>query len=83
MLRWFFAVIVLAGAALGLLLGVLNADPVRLDLGMFQWTASLGAVVAAAAGLGLLVGLLAGALLGRLGRRRPPSTGGSALPTNE
>lgn len=83
MVRWFFALIVLAGAALGLLLGVLNAEPVRLDLGLLQWSASLGAVVAAATGLGLLIGLVTGTVLGRLGRRRSISATGSTLPSNE
>ena len=83
MLRWFFALIVIAGAALGLLLGVLNADPVVLDLGIVRWEASLGAVVAAAVGLGMLIGLLAGAVLGRLGRRRRAPSVGTTLPTDE
>lgn len=71
MVRWLFALIVLAGVALGLVLGVLNADPVTLDLGMMRWTASLGAVVAAAGGGGLLAGLLLGAVAVRWGRRAP------------
>ncbi len=83
MLRWFFALIVIFGAALGLLLGVLNADPVLLDLGLLRWEASLGAIVAAAVGLGMLIGLLAGAVLGRLGRRRRSPSVGTTLPTDE
>ena len=73
MLRWLFALIVVAGVALGLLLGVLNADPVTLDLGAFRWTASLGAVVAASTGAGLLIGLLLGGLVSRGGRKRAPA----------
>lgn len=76
MARWLFALIVLAGVALGLTLGVLNADPVTLDLGAVQWTASLGAIVAAASGAGLLVGLLLGAIVIRSGRRAPSGVGG-------
>lgn len=73
MLRWGLALIILLGLALGLALGVLNADPVTLDLGLLRWTASLGAVVAATAGLGLLLGLLLGALVIGSGRRRTPA----------
>nr|WP_240956300.1 lipopolysaccharide assembly protein LapA domain-containing protein [Wenzhouxiangella sp. XN79A] len=78
-MRWLFALIVLAGVALGLVLGVLNADPVTLDLGLVRWTTSLGAVVAAASGAGLLVGLLLGGLVVRTGRRRASSTAGRDL----
>lgn len=70
MLRWSLALIVLAGVALGLVLGVLNADTVTLDLGLVRWEASLGAIVAAATGIGLLTGLLLGGLIVRIGRRR-------------
>ncbi|GEM_PF-4988565 len=76
MIRWLFALIVLAGVALGLTLGVLNADPVTLDLGMVRWTTSLGAVVAAAAGAGLFAGLLLGAVVVRWGRRAPSGRSG-------
>lgn len=70
MLRWLFALIVLAGVALGLILGVLNADPVTLDLGVIRWTASLGAIVAAATGAGLLFGIVLGGLAARSGARK-------------
>jgi len=52
------ALVALSCLAVGLVLGVLNADPVAVDLGVFEIRASLGVV--------LLCTLLAGVLLGGL-----------------
>lgn len=71
MLRWGLALIVLLGSVFGLALGAMNSEAVTLDLGIVRWTASLGAVVAATGGLGLLFGLLLGAVAVGSGRRRP------------
>lgn len=86
MVRWLLGLIVVLGAAGGLVLGALNPGQVMLDLGLFEWSASLGAVVALAVAIGVCVGLLVGILAGRflLGTRtaRRASEPGTKLPTN-
>ncbi|MDT8437794.1 MAG: lipopolysaccharide assembly protein LapA domain-containing protein [Wenzhouxiangellaceae bacterium] len=71
MRRWLLALAILTGTAGGIVLGALNPQTVQLELLVWQWSASLGAVFAAALGLGLLVGVLIGLLLGRHRRARP------------
>lgn len=86
MVRWLLGLIVVLGAAGGLVLGALNPAQVDLDLGLFEWTASLGAIVALAAAIGVAAGLLCGVLAGRFllgpkqSRRTPESD--ANLPTN-
>lgn len=63
MWRWLLGLAILAGVATGVVLGALNPDPVTLRLAIFEWTATLGAVVAASAGAGFLLGLLMAAVL--------------------
>lgn len=66
MLRWLVGLCVVAGIAVGILLGALNPDPVQLDLGIWLIRISLGAIVAGAALCGFLAGLLFALLLGLL-----------------
>ena len=49
---------VLASAVIGIVLGALNPESVSLDLVLFDWQASLGTVIAMAAGSGILVGFV-------------------------
>lgn len=84
MWRWLLALVVVVGIALGILFGVLNPDPVSLDLVFVTWNSTLGAVVTIAFALGAAIGCTAMALL-RLLRRpglarraaRPGSSGRS------
>ncbi len=71
MWRWLLALVLLAGIASGVIFGVLNPDPVTLDLAAFNWTATLGTIVTLAFGAGVLVGCLAMVLLRLLQRPRP------------
>lgn len=64
MLRWLLGLCVVAGVAVGILLGALNPEPVVLDLGFRSIRISLGATVAGAAVSGFLAGLLFALLLG-------------------
>lgn len=86
MVRWLLGLILVLGAASGLVLGALNPVQVDLDLGLFEWTASLGAVVALAvafgAGTGLLFGVFAGRFLMGSEKPRQPTESGTNLPTN-
>lgn len=72
MYRWFLIVLVLVAAVAGLVIGVLNAEPVSLDLLVADLAMPLGGLVLLAMGLGLLAGLLLAWLLfflpGRLQR---------------
>jgi len=63
MWRWLLAVAVILGAAAGILLGALNPNPVTLELVFFQWSASLGAIVALSACAGLVLGFVLTATL--------------------
>lgn len=81
MWRWLLALVVVGGVALGILFGVLNPDPVALDLVFVTWKSTLGAVVTAAFGLGAAAGCVAMAvlrLLRRPGSSRPTSRPGTA-----
>ncbi|MDX1625758.1 MAG: hypothetical protein R3323_04525 [Wenzhouxiangellaceae bacterium] len=70
MLRWLIGVLFLLALAAGVLLGVLNPEPVVLDLAVLQWTTALGSIVTVALAVGLAAGLLLGLLLAGSGRRR-------------
>ncbi|NBD96395.1 MAG: DUF1049 domain-containing protein [Gammaproteobacteria bacterium] len=63
MFRWFLIVLVLLAAAAGLVVGVLNAEPVSLDLIALEVSLPLGGLVLLALALGVLVGLLMAWLL--------------------
>lgn len=72
MFRWLLILLVLLAAVAGLVVGVLNADPVSLDLIAIQVSLPLGALVLLALALGLVIGLVLAWLLfilpGRLRR---------------
>lgn len=63
MFRWFLILLVLLAAVVGLVVGVLNAEPVRLDLMVAELTLPLGGLVLLALTAGLLGGLLLAWLL--------------------
>lgn len=74
MFRWFLLVLVLVAALAGLAFGILNPDPVSLDLVFIQFEISLGAAVAGFLGIGVLIGLLLATILFALpGRLRARS----------
>jgi uncharacterized integral membrane protein len=59
MFRWFLILLVLAAAVAGLVVGVLNGEPVTLDLLFTEFSLPLGGLVL----LTLVVGLLGGLAL--------------------
>lgn len=63
MWRWLLGLAVILGAVIGIFLGALNPDPVTLELGFIQWTASLGAVIALSTCAGLVLGLVFAVML--------------------
>ena len=69
MWRWLLGLALILGAVVGIFLGALNPEPVTLELVFFQWTASLGAIVALSACAGLALGFAFAAML-MLFRRR-------------
>ena len=72
-------VVALACLAAGLVVGGLNTQPVRLDLGFAQWPTTLGVAVLVALLAGALVGGLALAASGlRPGRRADRAAGRDA-----
>ncbi|MGY6554900.1 MAG: hypothetical protein ACXIUM_10300 [Wenzhouxiangella sp.] len=86
MYRWFLILAVFLAAAAGLLIGVLNPDPVTLELAIFAPTLPKGALVVAVFGAGVLAGLLLFWLLFALPARwqrrvRPESHPGVKLRT--
>lgn len=89
MFRWLLLLAVLLSALIGLVVGVLNPDPVTLDLGVFTPSLPLGAMLLLGFGAGVAVGMLLFWLMfdlpARLGRRRSAhSLPGSELrPRNE
>lgn len=58
MYRWFLILAVFLAAAAGLLIGVLNPDPVTLELAIFEPTLPMGALVVAVFGIGVVAGML-------------------------
>jgi len=72
-LRWALGLLLIMATIAGLILGVLNPDPVTLDLGFSQLSLSLGALMALAIGLGLVFGLILGPLI--FTRSKPKSAG--------
>lgn len=58
MYRWFLIVAVFLAAVAGLLIGVLNPDPIVLRLALFEPSLPLGALVLLIFALGVLVGML-------------------------
>jgi len=70
MWRWLLVLAVILGAVTGVFLGALNPEPVTVELVFIQWTASLGAIVALAACVGVVLGFAFAAML-MLFRRRP------------
>lgn len=58
MYRWFLILVVFLAAAAGLLIGVLNPDPVTLELAVFSPTLPVGALLVAVFGVGMGVGML-------------------------
>lgn len=78
MWRWLLGLAIVAGALFGVILGALNPDPVTLELVFLEWTASLGAVIALSAGVGLALGFALAVVLLMFrrpaGRNRPPRT---------
>ncbi|MBL36970.1 MAG: hypothetical protein CMP07_01030 [Xanthomonadales bacterium] len=79
MWRWLLGLAVIMGAVIGIFLGALNPEPVTLELVFFQWTASLGAVVALSASAGLALGFAFAAML-MLFRRRSRQTAPARTP---
>lgn len=63
MFRWTLIIFILLAAVAGLVLGVLNAEPVALDLVFGQFTLPLGGLVLMALAAGILLGLLLAWLL--------------------
>lgn len=76
MWRWFVVLVVLVGLLTGLAAGMLNPQPLVLDLFLFQFDAPLGVLVIGVFTCGVLVGGLFAVLLGmtRRARRRSQST---------
>ena len=78
MFRWLLIFLVLIAAVAGLAVGVLNGEPVTLDLAVMDLTLPLGGLVLAALVLGLLAGLALAWILfilpGRLKRARRSGT---------
>lgn len=71
MRRWLLGLAILSSALIGIVLGALNPESVSLDLVLFDWQASLGTVVAMAAGSGIFLGFVfAAGLLLPVGRSR-------------
>ncbi|NDY95406.1 LapA family protein [Wenzhouxiangella limi] len=58
MYRWLLLLAVLVAALLGLAIGVLNPDPVALDLGLVQPSLPLGGLVLIVFAAGTVCGLL-------------------------
>lgn len=58
MYRWLFLFAVFLAALGGLIIGVLNPDPVTLELAVVTPTFPLGAMILVAFGAGVIVGLL-------------------------
>ncbi len=58
MFRWLLILLVLLAAVAGLALGVVNPEPVTLDLIAIQLSLPLGALVLAVLSLGILAGLI-------------------------
>lgn len=79
MFRWLLLGAVLLAVVSGLALGVLNPEPVTLNLAFAEFQLSLGAALAAAVACGVFAGLILAAVLfvvpGRLGRRSGRSGG--------
>ncbi|NBB93108.1 MAG: DUF1049 domain-containing protein [Gammaproteobacteria bacterium] len=88
MFRWLLILLTLAAAVFGLALGVLNADPVTLDLIAGSISLPLGGLVLLAFVTGLLAGVVLAWLLfivpGRFIRRSRASSReeGGRLPAN-
>lgn len=76
--RWILLLAVFVAAMLGLLVGVLNPEPVTLDLAIWTPSLPLGAMLLLVFGTGILIGLLLFWLLfalpARLRRVQQPST---------
>jgi len=78
MWRWLFALLLVAGVALGAVFGALNPDPASLSLFGWTWDSTLGTVATAAFAAGVAAGCVAMLLLRLVGGRRGrgvPSTG--------
>lgn len=76
MWRWLLGLAIVAGAAIGVLLGALNPDPVTLNLVFFKPTAALGALVVLSACAGLIIGFVSAAavmMFRRRSRREKPA----------
>lgn len=58
MYRWVLLLSVLVAAGLGLVVGVLNPDPVSLDLALVEPELPLGGLVLSVFALGVVLGLL-------------------------
>lgn len=58
MYRWLLLIAVLVSAALGLLIGVLNPDPVQIDLALASPQLPLGGLILLVFAVGVIVGLL-------------------------
>lgn len=85
MYRWFLLLAVLVSAALGLLVGVLNPDPVIIDLALVAPQLPLGGLILLVFAIGVIVGLLLFWILfdlpARVRRRtRQSKSSGSGLP---
>ncbi len=86
MYRWLLLLAVFLAAVCGLIVGVLNPDPVTLELALIAPTYPLGALMLAAFGAGVIVGLVLFWLLfdlpARLRRRlKAKDAQGSNLPS--
>ncbi|MDT8408641.1 MAG: hypothetical protein RQ741_03470 [Wenzhouxiangellaceae bacterium] len=72
MWRWLLVFLLVSGAALGLILGALNPTETTVDIAVYQFSASLGAIVACALAIGLLIGLSIGIVLTGMARNYKP-----------
>lgn len=76
MWRWLLGLALVAGIAIGIVLGALNPDTVTLDLALVEWSASIGAIVALSVCAGIVIGFVFAAVL--LAFRRPARRGAPA-----
>ena len=58
MYRWLLLIAVFIAALVGLAVGVLNPDPVTLELALITPTYPLGAMILVAFGVGVVIGLI-------------------------
>ncbi|GAB4176850.1 MAG: hypothetical protein Kow0020_12790 [Wenzhouxiangellaceae bacterium] len=75
MLRWFMLLLLIVALILGIMVGVLNPDPVKLDLLFWELTGPAGMLLVAVFVGGLLCGLLVAVISGWL--RRAGARGGT------